>query len=65
MTAMVQEFGGVRELSMEEVDAVVGGEQVECTVDEDSFTCSCPEGSSMTITETDDGFSIQCEPATS
>ena len=25
MTAMVQEFDGVRELSMEEVDAVAGG----------------------------------------
>ncbi len=65
MTARVQEFNGVRELSMEEVAAVFGGEQVQCTVDEGTVTCSCPEGSSMTITETDDGISITCEPATS
>jgi hypothetical protein len=31
MTAMVQEFDGVRELSVEEIDLVVGGEQISCS----------------------------------
>lgn len=66
MTARVQESDGVRELSMEEVDAVVGGDQITCTFDKGSAKCSCPEGSSMTITkDADGGFSASCEPRTS
>ena len=68
MTEGIQDFTGMRPLTVDELDFVAGGDgpQISCTIDGGTMTCSCPPGSSMTITTGDDGgVSFSCEAATS